>query len=79
MTDRQKALIEKNGTLDALYSQTVQSLIRKKYPQDVVEAILNNYLNDPTNEKHKAEFFALQAYREECKIIARAEVYGNDH
>lgn len=79
MTERQRKLTEKNGTLDALYSQTVQKLVRKKYPQDVVEAILNNYLNDPSNEKHRAEFFTLQAYREECKFIAKAEVYGDDY
>lgn len=79
MTERQRKIAEENDTLYALYSQTVHKLFRKKYPQDVVEAILNNYLNDPENEKHRAEFFAMQAYREECKFIAEKEVYGDDN
>lgn len=40
---------------------------RKKYSQDDVEAIVNNYLLDPTNELYKAEMDKMQAYRAECK------------
>ena len=76
MTERQRKLAEENSTLDALYSQTVHNLVREKYSQDAVEAILNNYLNDPSNEGYRSKFFTLQAYREECKILAKAEVYG---
>ena len=48
--------------------------MREKYSQSAVEAIINNYLSDPENEEYKAEFAALQTYREECKDKAKAEV-----
>lgn len=40
---------------------------RKKYSQDQVEAIVNNYILDPTNEEYKADMMEMQAYRAECK------------
>jgi hypothetical protein len=40
---------------------------RKKYSQDDVESIVNNYLLDPTNTKYKAEMDDMQAYRAACK------------
>lgn len=53
------------------YDEAVSAEIRKKYSQDAVEAILNNFLADPTNELFKTEFFALQDYRAECKAFVK--------
>lgn len=51
------------------YGPMVSTLIRVRYSQDQVEAITQNYLSDP--EGHKQEFDDLQAWREECKRIAK--------
>lgn len=56
------------------YDVVVSSLIREKYSQNAVEAILANYLADPENEAYKAEFEAFSAYRAECKRKAKEEI-----
>lgn len=53
----------------------ISQLVRKKYSQDDVEAILANYADDPDDLEYKTEFEAFQAYRKECKTIAN-ETYG---
>lgn len=53
------------------YGQMVSCIIRGKYSEDAVEAILNNYLSDPTDEHHAAEFNLLQSWRNEAKERAR--------
>lgn len=65
---------KQNGLLDKIYGQEVTRLVRLKYSQSEVEAIINNYLSDPTNSQRKAEFDALQSYRNECKVKARATI-----
>lgn len=77
MTNAEKRIAEKNGTLDKLYCQKVHELIRKVYNQDDVEAILNNYIAEPENAKYIEEFKTLQEYRAQCKSKARAEIYEN--
>ena len=59
-----------------VYGSVVNDLLRQKYKADKVESIINNYLDDP-NEKHTKEFQDLQAYRKECKRVAK-EVLGID-
>ena len=66
---------ENGETRDEKYARLVDAYVREKYSQSAVEAIINNYLSDPENEKYKAEFAALQLYREECKAKAKTEVY----
>jgi hypothetical protein len=53
------------------YGEAVSARFREKYPQRNVEAIQNNYLLDPTNEEYRAEFFAMQEYRAECKAYVK--------
>lgn len=53
------------------YGELVERLVRKRYSQSQVEAIINNYLDDSENEQYKAEFLELQAYRKECKAEAK--------
>ena len=62
---------EREYWLTIPYDEAVDMEIRKKYPQRAVEAILNNYLADPTNEQYIAEFDELQAYRAECKAFVK--------
>lgn len=54
------------------YGELVEQLVRKRYSQSQVEAIINNYLDDSENEQYRAEFFEMQAYRKECKAEAKA-------
>lgn len=56
------------------YDLIVSSLIREKYSQNAVEAIIANYLADPENEAYNAEFEAFSAYRAECKRKAKEEI-----
>ena len=53
------------------YEELVSGMIREKYTQPNVEAILANYLNDTTNETYKNEFTEFQTYRELCKNKAK--------
>lgn len=45
-------------------------LVRERYTADQMEAIINNYLADPTGEKALREFEAMQAWRTESKSLA---------
>ena len=53
------------------YGSMVSCIIRGKYSEDAVEAILNNYLSDPTNKRYEAEFQQLQEWRAKAKQAAR--------
>lgn len=69
---------------DTLYGSLVTKHIRegytlygvafKGYTKDEIEAIVNNYLDDPANEKYAAEFRALQNCRKMAKKLARQEL-----
>jgi hypothetical protein len=59
---------------DDLYGALVSREFRKRYSNDKCEAIINNYLDDPTNEKYVAEFRTMQDYRKYCKNFAKKEM-----
>lgn len=59
----------------ASYDDFVAGLVRLKYSQNQVEAILLNYGDG--SEDHLAEYNELQLYRKECKQIA-SEVLSRD-
>lgn len=61
--------IESN-TLDC-YSVIIEKLIRDKYSVSQVEAIVNNYLSDTSNEEYLKEFNDMQEWRKEAKSIAK--------
>lgn len=50
----------------------VNAMVRVKYSEDEVEAIVCNVLAAEVTEEHKNEWLAFQAYREECKARAKA-------
>lgn len=56
---------------DDLYGSIVSSEFRKKYSVEKCEAIINNYLYDPNNDKYVADFYEMQEYRRHCKDFAR--------
>lgn len=57
---------------DNLYGSIVSTEFRKKYSADECEAVVNNFLDDPTNEKYVSEFKEMQEYRKQCKILAKS-------
>lgn len=59
---------------EQLYGVIVSKKFREKYSNDKCEAVVNNYLDDPTNEKYCAEFREMQEYRKQCKDFAKAEL-----
>ncbi len=77
--DKLKKIVEMTKGTDLAiksYGNVVNNLLRQEYKADKVESIINNYLDEP-NEKHVKEFQDLQAYRKECKRVAK-EVLGID-
>ena len=57
--------------VDKVYGKIVHSLVREECPQDLMESITNNYLDDPTNAEYADAFKQMQAYRKACKKKAR--------
>lgn len=53
------------------YGIVVNKFIRQYYSEDRVEAILNNYLDTPSDEKHMQEFRILQECRKQAKAYAK--------
>ena len=63
-------MAELNGTLDAIYGQEVNRLIRLRYSQSEENAIYRHKLNGSGDE----EFATFNAYCEECKIAAKENI-----
>ena len=59
---------------DELYGLIVSRKFRERYSNDKCEAIVNNYLDDPTNAEYLAEFKEMQEYRKQCKALAKSEM-----
>lgn len=73
--DDYKRLPDSVKMQEKTYAELVEKLIRAKYSQSDIEAIINNYLDDKENAQYQREFETLQAYRKECKTKAK-EVLG---
>lgn len=75
-------LIKDNESVkEDMYNARVNALIRQKYSQDEVEAIIANYLSflsgKSANQNYKTEYFEFQEYRQECKEKAKNETNDN--
>lgn len=71
MTEIEKKIVEMNGTKTALYGQEVNRLIRERYTIGDELAILRQ------RDEKPEEFATYNAFAENCKEIARQEVYGD--
>lgn len=56
---------------DLEYGRLVSILLKLNYPDDKMQAIINNYLLDAGDELVLQEFNEMQNYRKLCKIIAK--------
>ena len=52
------------------YANLVSAIIVDKYPQDVMQAIINNHLLGD-DEQHEAEYIEMQEWRSLAKRVAR--------
>ena len=48
----------------------ISAIIRQRYSDDEMQAIINNYLLDPNDAEAVKEFNEMQAYRKHAKNIA---------
>lgn len=53
------------------YSQLVATMIKSRYPDDDMQAIINNHLLGDGDAEHEAEWLAMQAWRSEAKVKAK--------
>ena len=72
MTEKMKKLAKLNDVTDKVYGQEVNKRIRKRYTVTDEIAILRQRDEKPD------EFAEYNAFVEECKQEAKAEVYGDE-
>lgn len=53
------------------YDSIVNAIISEEYPNDKMQAVINNYLLDPSNEDTTKEFNDMQAFRKKAKDWAK--------
>lgn len=59
------------GPTEYCYEGLVNRLVSYKYPNDRMQAIINNYLLDPNDDTANKEFIEMQNWRSESKQIAK--------
>lgn len=60
------------GIID--YGEIVSKLIRLKYSDDSMTAIINNYLDSPEDQEHLKEFNEMQEWRKKSKETAKEAI-----
>ncbi|GEM_PF-3629418 len=53
------------------YDAIVSALVSAEYPRDKMDAIVNNYLADPTNDNAVEEMLEMQNWRKAAKQTAK--------
>lgn len=53
------------------YAQLVAAIVQSRYPNDDMQAIINNHLLEDGDTEHEAEWSAMQAWRAEAKVRAK--------
>ena len=57
--------------VDFEYGKIVDAIVTFKYPNDKMQAVINNYLLEPENPEYITAFNEMQAWRKEAKEIAK--------
>ena len=60
------------GDMD--YGELVSGYIRLKYSDDAMIAVINNYLNDMTDEQRAEEFREMQNWRSAAKEVSKSAI-----
>lgn len=63
--------VEYIRVIDIYNKDIIDTIIRERYSASQVEAIVNNYLSDTTNEEYLKEFNDMQEWRKQAKSIAK--------
>ena len=74
MTRNEIKLAKLNGNINQIKNELINKKIRERYSQDEVEAIINNYLDEPSNSQYLKEFQELQNYRKSVKNDIKREL-----
>ena len=53
------------------YDSIVNAIVSREYTNDKMQAVINNYLLDPSNEDTTKEFNDMQAFRKKAKDWAK--------
>ena len=53
------------------YGGIIDAIVTYKYPNDKMQAVINNYLLEPENEEYIRTFNEMQTWRKEAKEIAK--------
>ena len=51
-------------------SRIIDAIVSAAYPNDVMQAVINNYLLEPDNPERIEQFNTMQAWRAEAKSVA---------
>ena len=63
---------ELSNSLDNVYGELVEKMLeREGYSVSKIQAIMNNYLDEPDNTAYQEEFKTLQKARKECKRVVK--------
>lgn len=60
-----------------VYECIIVKIVRQRYPDNDMTAVLSNYLAEPDNEKYAAEFAEAQKWRKVAKSVAKYIVDNN--
>ena len=60
------------------YGSLVSAIIAERYPEDAMQAVVNNYLLEPRTDEAVAEFTAMQSWRAFAKDVAHQAIGGEE-
>ena len=56
------------------YGPLVSAIVSERYPEDAMQAVVNNYLLEPRTDEAVAEFKAMQNWRTFAKEVAQKAI-----
>lgn len=60
------------------YGPLVSAIVSERYPEDAMQAVINNYLMEQRTDEAVAEFNAMQCWRAFAKEVAHQAIGGGE-
>lgn len=60
------------------YGPLVSAIVSERYPEDAMQAVINNYLMEQRTDEAVAEFNAMQSWRAFAKEVAHQAIGGGE-
>ena len=60
------------------YGPLVSAIVSERYPEDTMQAVVNNYLLEPRTDEAVAEFNTMQSWRAFAKEVAHQAIGGGE-